>query len=83
MLLEILGWIGSALIIFAYYLLQTDRIEETNLKYQTINILGALALGINAYDKQAWAILFLQLVWIAIGILGLLRLKTQLPKRVE
>lgn len=76
MLLEIFGWVGSFLIILAYYLLQTDRIEETNLKYQGINILGALMLGINAYYKQAWAILFLQTVWIIIGILGALRSKT-------
>ena len=76
MLLEIFGWVGSGLIILAYYLLQTDKIEETNLRYQSINILGALMLGINAYYKQAWAILFLQTVWITIGILGALRSKT-------
>ncbi len=76
MLLEIFGWVGSFLIILAYYLLQTDKVEETNFKYQSINILGALMLGINAYYKQAWAILFLQTVWIAVGILGALRSKT-------
>lgn len=76
MLLEIFGWAGSFLIILAYYLLQTDRVEETDFKYQSINILGALMLGINAYDKQAWAILFLQTVWIVIGVLGALRSKT-------
>lgn len=83
MLLEIFGWAGSFLIILAYYLLQTDRLEETDLKYQSINILGAMMLGINAYYKQAWAILFLQSVWIAIGVLGIFKSKSQLPKRIK
>lgn len=74
--MEVLGWAGSILIILAYYLLQTDRLEETDSRYQAVNILGALMLGINAYDKHAWAILFLQSVWIAIGAIGILRSKT-------
>ncbi|HCI05731.1 TPA: hypothetical protein DEX28_03220 [Patescibacteria group bacterium] len=75
MLLEIFGWVGSFLIILAYYLLQTDRLEETNFKYQGINMLGALMLGVNAYSKTAWAILSLQIVWILIGIIGILKSK--------
>ncbi len=76
MLLEIFGWVGSFLIILAYYLLQSDKVEETSFKYQVLNITGALMLGMNAYSKQAWAILFLQTVWIAIGVIGILKSKT-------
>ncbi|HCI05439.1 MAG: hypothetical protein UX26_C0037G0009 [Parcubacteria group bacterium GW2011_GWC1_45_9] len=76
MFFETLGWFGSFLIILAYYLLQTDKIEETDFKYQTINILGALMLGVNAYYKTAWAILTLQAVWILIGVMGILKSKS-------
>jgi len=69
------GWFGSGLIILAYYLLQTNKIEETDLKYQLINIFGALMLSVNAYSKQAFAILALQIAWIIIGLVGMMKSK--------
>lgn len=71
---EIIGWSGSFLILLAYFLLSQDKLEETDLKYQSLNIVGALLLGVNAYQKQAWPILFLQLAWILIGIFTIKRL---------
>jgi len=75
MILEIFGWVGSFLVVLAYYLLQSDKVEETSFKYQVLNITGALMLGINAYSKQAFAILFLQVVWILIGVIGIFKSK--------
>ncbi|MEW5805511.1 MAG: hypothetical protein AB1721_02195 [Patescibacteria group bacterium] len=79
-LIEIIGWVGSGLIIFAYYLLQTDKIEETNKKYQLLNIFGALFVGLNAFSKNAWPIVFLQLIWILIALKALTKNKIK-PKQ--
>jgi len=65
---EIIGWLGSFMIITAYFLNSFQFLSADNLFYQILNILGSLFLGINFYQKKAFAGIFLQVVW---GIVSL------------
>ena len=72
-LIEIIGWIGSALIVLAYYLTTHDKIEGESRVAQMINLCGAIGLGINVFYRQAWPSFGLQIVWGAIAIVALLK----------
>lgn len=76
MLIELVGWLGTFLVVLAYYFLETDKVEETSFSYRSLNIAGALMLGVNAYAKQAFAILALQAVWILISVVGIWKNKS-------
>jgi hypothetical protein len=75
MFIEIIGWLGTGLILSAYFLLEANKLEETDKKYQLMNICGALFIGLNAFSKNAWPIVFLQIVWILIALAALIKSK--------
>mgnify|MGYP001566035656 CR=1 FL=1 len=71
-----IGWVGTFLIIFAYYLVSTKKVDGTNKSYQSLNLFGAICVGINVFYQQAWPAFALQIVWGAIAILTLLKHKS-------
>lgn len=75
MLIEILGWFGAGMILWGYYLVSTKRDKPTGRRYQMVNLIGGLALIVNAYFRNAFAFIFLNFVWVAIAVKILLRRK--------
>lgn len=49
---EIIGWIGAGLIVLDYFLLSTKKVSSSSKIYHTLNLLGAIGIGINAYVKE-------------------------------
>jgi hypothetical protein len=74
-LIEIVGWIGAALILTAYALLTSGKLEPRSKAYQLINIFGAIGFIINSGWNGAIPSATLNLVWLGIGIFGLLRMR--------
>ncbi len=70
MIVEILGWLGSILVIIAYALT-----VKTKNKYMSLcnylNLIGATMVGINCYKNQALPSLALNIIWIGIASLGI------------
>lgn len=83
LLITSLGWIGSGLMILAYYLVSAQKIESSNPKYQLLNLFGALGLGIHVFHQEAWAALALELIWGAIAFVAFMKNKTKKPKTAE
>ena len=71
MLVEILGWIGSVLIVGSYALNITGRLEATHKLYVLANILGGIFFVVNTYFHQAYPSMFVNIVWVIIAILML------------
>jgi hypothetical protein len=69
------GWIGMAMIVGAYYLVSTKKLDPAGRTYQLLNIIGSVGVAVNVFHQQAWPSLALQVVWAAIGIIALVRLK--------
>lgn len=71
LIVECVGWLGTVLIVLAYFLISYGYVGGESIVYQAMNLAGALSLGISLYGKKAWPALALQLVWgiIALGIL--------------
>lgn len=74
-IVQIVGWVGTVLIVLAYVLVSTKKMDGSNTYYQLINLFGALGVGVNVFYQEAWPALALQVVWGIIAVLALVRRK--------
>ena len=65
--IDILGTLGSILILLAYYLISKTSDDKKIAYYQFINILGAISVVIYSYKYTAYVSLVSHLIWIAIA----------------
>jgi len=70
-LVEILGWIGSVLIVGSYALNITGRLAATSKLYVLANIIGGLFFVINTYYHQAYPSMMVNIIWVIIAIVML------------
>ena len=70
-LVEIMGWIGSVLIVGSYALNITGRLATTSKLYVLANIIGGLFFVVNTYFHQAYPSMFVNIVWVIIAIVML------------
>lgn len=68
LLLAIIGWSGSFLIMAAYFLNVFGVITPQDVIFPTMNLLGALFLGIEYTRKKAYPGTVLEIVWGAIAL---------------
>ena len=74
MIFDILGWVGMALVLIAYALLSTNKINNGKL-YQILNLIASLCMAIGVFPKNAWFSFALQVVWGIIAIVALIKIK--------
>lgn len=70
---DVVGWAGALLIIAAYALLSTGRLEGRSRLYQWMNVVGSVGFIINSGWNGAYPSAALNVVWIGIGLYALLR----------
>jgi hypothetical protein len=66
--IEIAGWLAASLILGAYALISSGRIQTRQPLYQWMNILGAVGLIINSGWNGAWPSAGLNVVWFGIAV---------------
>jgi hypothetical protein len=64
---EIVGWIGAALILLAYLFLSAGKLTGQSLVYQGMNIVGAAGFVINGWWHRAIPSAALNVLWLLIG----------------
>jgi len=67
---EIAGWAGALLILFAYLLLSMGRLTGQSLTYQGMNIVGAAGFVINGWWHRALQSAALNVLWLLIGAIA-------------
>lgn len=77
---EVLGWVGTVLILFAYLLLSLGKLKNGRT-YQLINLFGAIGLLINGAVHAAWPSAILNVVWSGIAIFSLVQLARKRPEK--
>ena len=75
---EVIGWIGAALILGSYALLSTGRLRAESVTYQLMNILGAAGFVVNSGWNGALPSAAMNVVWMGIGFYAL-RQRRRLP----
>lgn len=73
MIFDILGCIGMIIVLIAYDLLSTNKIENGKL-YQTLNLIAATFMAIGLFPTKAWFSFTLQVIWALISIIAIVKL---------
>ena len=73
MIFNILGWIGMILVLLAYVLLSTNKINNGKL-YQTLNFLAATLMAIGLFPTKAWLSFTLQIIWALVALISIIKI---------
>jgi hypothetical protein len=74
LLVEILGWVGSVEILLAYGLNSYQKIRSDSWGFYLLNLTGGLLLIVYTIYKEAWANMFVNLVWVVIALAAIIKL---------
>lgn len=72
---QISGWIGMVLILGAYFLISRKMVDSQSYTYHLVNLFGAIGLIINTYYQEAWPVVALNTVWVAIAVSTLIKIR--------
>ena len=70
-LMEVVGYIGGALILAGYFLLSAGKVNAKSVSYQAMNVVGAVGFIANSSWHSAWPSAILNVIWVGIGVVAL------------
>lgn len=70
-LFDIIGMTGTFLVVGAFFLLQLDKVRPDGIKYNMMNLSGAILLLISLCYNFNLASFVIELFWIAASLIGL------------
>lgn len=73
LLMDVIGWIGAALVLSAYFLVSTKRLNGDSGPFQWLNLTGGIGLLINTLYYRAYPSSLVNIVWILIAGVTLLQ----------
>ncbi|MCQ3937810.1 MAG: hypothetical protein DPW18_12285 [Chloroflexi bacterium] len=71
LLVDILGWIGSATYLLAFALNSAKKVKSDSLVYQGMNIFAGTVMSYYTFTEGAYAATALNIVWALIGVVTL------------
>lgn len=69
--IEVMGWVGTACVLVAYFLLTKEKMTSSSRMYQLLNLIGALLIGANSLVNRALPSVGVNVVWSIIALYGL------------
>jgi len=73
LLIEVIGWTSAVLILVAYAMLSTGKLDGRSRLYQGMNVVGAAGFIINSGWNGAYPSAVLNVIWMGIGLYALLK----------
>lgn len=70
-IVEIVGWYGAIATLCAYFLVSFEILGPKDLRYQLLNLTGAIGLGIICKYKRTYQPLVVNIIWSAIALLAI------------
>lgn len=67
-IIDALGWIGSLILIIAYFQNSRNKINAQSPLYQFLNVLGSILLIVNTVYYGAYPSSVVNIVWVFIGL---------------
>lgn len=77
------GWLSSAAVVVAYALISMNKLDSKSRIYQWLNILGSIGLAVNSAYYRAFPSTVVNVVWLVIAGVALIRISRQLPPRAR
>ncbi len=75
LIIDVTGWIATVLIVGAFALNSFGKIESSSKYYQFANLIGGIFFIINTIHHKAYPSAVVNIVWVIIAIVALLKLK--------
>ena len=72
-LIDIIGWLGSILVVAAYALNIYGKLSSDSTSYYALNITGSAGLIVNTLYHHAIPSMVVNVVWIAIALVALFK----------
>lgn len=72
-LIEIIGWIGTILIVGAYFLNINGKIKSTAVPYILANLVGGILFSIYTYAHRTYPNMVVNVIWVFIAVAALLK----------
>ena len=76
---QVIGVVGALLILVPFAATQLGRLRTSSLKYQLMNLAGAVILTTVAILERQYGFILLEGVWALMSLVGLRRVLTGLP----
>jgi hypothetical protein len=73
LIIEIVGWVGMVLVLFAYLSITLDKLDRESKFYHGMNLIGALLIGVNSIINSAYPSGVLNVLWMIIAIYGFIK----------
>ncbi len=80
--IDIFGWLGSAAVVAAYALISLNKLNARSRVYQLLNLTGSLGLIANTAYYRAYPSTFVNIVWLLIAAVALIRIFRTLDGRI-
>ncbi|WP_068547665.1 CBU_0592 family membrane protein [Thalassotalea crassostreae] len=71
MIADIIGMLGTIMVVAAFFMIQMDKLDPKGLQYNIINLIGAILLLISLCINFNLASFVIEIFWIAASIVGL------------
>lgn len=71
---DIIGWVGSILVVAVYFLLSAKKIKP-GLTYQLLNLVAAILMAIGLFPRNAWFSFTVQIAWGLIAVFAIIKIK--------
>jgi hypothetical protein len=75
LVVDLLGWIGAAALLLAYWMVSTRRAHGSAVSYQSLNLIGSVLVLVNSLYYGAHPSVAVNAVWIVIGLFALLTVR--------
>ncbi|HEX9509395.1 MAG TPA: hypothetical protein VF939_02855 [Puia sp.] len=72
-MIDVIGWIGSVMVIVAYALNMYKRLASDSREYYLLNIVGSACLILNTIYHHAIPSAVVNIVWILIALMALFK----------
>ena len=69
--IDIVGWIGAGLVILAYALVSTQKVESKSVAYQLMNLVGGILLIISSMYVKFYQSVLINVIWVVVAIISI------------
>jgi hypothetical protein len=76
MIIDIIGWIGSVMVVLAYGLNIWKKMASDSIRYYLLNIAGSGCLIANTLYHHALPSAGVNIIWVGIAVLAMYRKKS-------
>jgi hypothetical protein len=75
MIVDMIGWVGSVMVVLAYAMNMYKKMESDSLAYYLLNIFGSACVIVNTLYHYAIPSAVVNIIWVFIAAIALIRRK--------